>query len=183
MRGLIGKLAFTKMIIDLHTIEDSRAEFDFTVEPNEIDLESEDAEIIKSAEVSGDIKKGIVQTDVAGEIKTGVRLECSRCLTSFEKKLEIPFTAVFVTTENYTEEAEKELDESELDVSIFGGDKIDLKELVREQIGLNLPTKIFCGEECKGLCQKCGANKNLIDCKCKESEIDPRWKALENFKK
>ena len=169
------------MIVDLHTIEDSRATFEFTIEPSEIDLQNEDAEITTATEVSGNIRKGIVQTEVEGEIKTGVRFECSRCLTEAEKDLEIPFSAVFVVPEHYTEETEKELDENELDVSMFEGDKIDLKELVREQIGLNLPTKVFCKEDCKGLCQKCGANKNLIDCKCEENEIDPRWKALEDF--
>ena len=169
------------MIVDLNTIEDSRAEFEFTLEPNEIDLHLEDAAILSLTEVSGRIRKRIVQTEVEGKIKTRVGVECNRCLTKTEKDLEIPFSAVFVVPEHYTEETEKELDEDELDVSIFEGDKIDLKELVREQVGLNLPTKIFCNEDCKGLCQKCSANKNLIDCKCEENEIDPRWKALEDF--
>lgn len=169
------------MIVDLNTIEDSRAVFEFTLEPSEIDLQEEDAEITNLTEVSGRIRKGIVQTEVEGEIKTRVEFECSRCLTQAEKDLQIPFSAVFVVPKNYTDETEKKLSDDELDVSIFEGDKIDLKELVREQIGLNLPTKVFCKEECKGLCQKCGANKNLIDCKCEENEIDPRWKALEDF--
>jgi uncharacterized protein len=53
---------------------------------------------------------------------------------------------------------------------------------VREQILLNLPEQVFCKEDCKGLCQKCGANRNLIDCKCDSDETDPRWAALKNLK-
>jgi uncharacterized protein len=68
-----------------------------------------------------------------------------------------------------------------LDVAVYEGDKIDLGELVREQIILNQPEQVFCREDCKGLCEKCGANRNLIDCKCEEKEIDPRWAALKNL--
>jgi uncharacterized protein len=71
---------------------------------------------------------------------------------------------------------------SDLDVDAITSDELDLKEVVREQILLNLPEQEFCGEDCKGLCQKCGTNLNLIDCKCEETEIDPRWAALKNLK-
>jgi uncharacterized protein len=70
----------------------------------------------------------------------------------------------------------------DLDVSIYDGEKIDLTDLVREQILLDLPTQILCQEDCKGLCQKCGANLNEVNCNCEENEIDPRWSALKNLK-
>jgi uncharacterized protein len=57
-----------------------------------------------------------------------------------------------------------------------------LTELVREQILLAVPEQVFCREDCKGLCLKCSANRNLIDCNCEEKEIDPRWAALKNLK-
>ena len=69
-----------------------------------------------------------------------------------------------------------------MDVSVIEGFEIDLTELVREQILLNLPEQVFCREDCKGLCEKCGANRNLINCNCEEKEIDPRWSALKNLK-
>ncbi|MGH7783338.1 MAG: DUF177 domain-containing protein, partial [Candidatus Binatia bacterium] len=54
-------------------------------------------------------------------------------------------------------------------------------EVVREQILLDLPDQVFCTENCRGLCPKCGANRNLIDCKCEEDNVDPRWAALNNL--
>jgi len=65
---------------------------------------------------------------------------------------------------------------------VFEGDELDLTELVREQILLNLPEQTFCNPDCKGLCPKCGQNRNLIDCNCEENETDPRWAALKNLK-
>jgi len=170
------------MIVDLTTIKDTRASFDFSIEPTQIDLETETARMKNVARVQGKIKKGIAQTDVAGEIHAVVEIECSRCLQPAEETLDILFTAAFVTAENYTREKEAEINLDNLEVSIYEGDKIDLTELAREQIVLNLPEQIFCREDCQGFCQKCGANRNLIDCNCEEKEIDPRWAALKNLK-
>ena len=97
-------------------------------------------------------------------------------------KIEIEFSAAFVTAENYTKAKEAEINTEDLDVSLIEGNEIDLAELVREQLLLNLPEQVFCKEDCKGLCEKCGANRNLIDCNCIEKEIDPRWSALKNLK-
>ena len=169
------------MIIDLITLKSSPFEFDFSIPAGEIKLESDDAELKNDVRVKGFLTKRIVQVDVAGEIFALLEVECSRCLQEIEKNFEVKFEAVFVTPENFTEAKEAELNATDLDVSVFEGDKIDLTELVREQILLNLPEQVFCREDCKGLCEKCGANRNLIDCKCIEKEIDPRWSALKNL--
>ena len=170
------------MIIDLITLENSPKEFNFKVSPEEIDLSSENAKLKNAATVKGILTKHIVQTDVEGTIETEIEIDCTRCLQNIERKFEIKFEAAFVTPENFTEAKEAELNAEDLDVSVLEGNEIDLTELVREQILLNLPEQVFCREDCKGLCEKCGANRNLIDCKCEEKEIDPRWAALKNLK-
>ncbi|HEX8637491.1 MAG TPA: DUF177 domain-containing protein, partial [Pyrinomonadaceae bacterium] len=68
------------------------------------------------------------------------------------------------------------------DIAVLDNNKIDVAEIVREQILLNLPEPVYCRDDCKGLCPQCGANRNLIDCKCEEKEIDPRWAALKGLK-
>ncbi|MDQ3375163.1 MAG: DUF177 domain-containing protein [Acidobacteriota bacterium] len=166
------------MIVDLVTIKDAEISFDFVLKPDEIDLEGDEAKLKNEIKVKGSLRKGIAQTDVTGKINAEVEVECSRCLQNAEQSLEFPFSAVFVTPENYTDEKEAELKADDLDVSIIEDDKIELKELVREQILLAIPAQVFCREDCKGLCQKCGANRNLIDCNCEEKEIDPRWQSL-----
>lgn len=123
-----------------------------------------------------------MQTDIEGEIKADVETECTRCLQSAEANLQIPFSVSYIAPENYTQAKESELNTDDLQIAVFEGDKIDISELVREQILLNLFEQIFCREDCQGLCSKCGANRNLIDCNCEEKEIDPRWAALKNLK-
>lgn len=170
------------MIIDLFSLESSPHGFEFSLAPSEIDLETENARLKGEIKVRGKLTKRIAQTDVEGEISAKVETECTRCLEPVEEQLQIPFLVSFVSPENYTEERESELKDEDLNVSILEGDKVDLTELVREQILLHLPEPIFCREDCHGFCQKCGANRNLIDCNCEEKEIDPRWAGLKNLK-
>lgn len=170
------------MIVDLIRLKDAPFEFEFSLAPDEIDLESETAKITGETKAKGKLTRGLVQIDAAGNIAGEVSLECARCLTKVRKNLNFPFEAAFVTNENYTRAKEAELNNRDLDVSILEGERIDLTELVREQILLNLPEQIFCAEDCEGLCQKCGSNRNLINCNCVEKELDPRWAALKDFK-
>ena len=170
------------MIIDLITLRDSPHEFEVSLAPAEIDFDADEAVLKNAVGVKGKLTKHIAQADVEGTIRAELEIECTRCLQKIDKELEFAFEAAFVTPENFTEAKEAELNASDLGVSVIEGNEIDLSELVREQILLNLPEQVFCREDCKGLCEKCGANRNLIDCNCKEKEIDPRWAALKNLK-
>jgi len=91
------------------------------------------------------------------------------------------FDDIFVDVREEPNSDEIEVGLDELDESLVIDGKIDIAEVVREQILLALPAQVFCGDDCKGLCPKCGANQNLIDCKCADKEIDPRWAALRNL--
>ncbi|HEX8249720.1 MAG TPA: DUF177 domain-containing protein [Pyrinomonadaceae bacterium] len=168
------------MIIDLIQLTEPEIAFDFTTQP---DLEEESARITKPVKTVGRLRKGIVQVDVEGRISGEIEAECTRCLRGVTHQLDTPFKAAFVTEENYTSEREAEVRRDDLDVSIYDGEKIDLTDLVREQILLDLPTQILCREDCRGLCQRCGANLNEVNCDCEETETDPRWAALKNLKK
>jgi uncharacterized protein len=170
------------MIVDVTSLKDVQTSFNFQIASDEIDLEGEALKLNEAVNVEGSLKKGIAQTDVQGKISARIEAECNRCLQGANLNLEFPFEAVFVTAENYTQEKEAELRADDLEVSVFEGDRIDLTELVREQILLNLPSQVLCREDCQGLCQKCGANLNLIDCNAKKKELTRDGQALEKLK-
>jgi uncharacterized protein len=43
---------------------------------------------------------------------------------------------------------------------------LNLDELIRQQVVMNLPIQILCDPVCRGLCPTCGANLNQGDCAC-----------------
>jgi len=170
------------MMIDLTRIEGEPFQFDVNIAGNEIDLESDFARLNGDISIKGELTKHIAQTDVVGEIDAKIEIDCTRCLQPVVKDLKIPFDVDFVTPEFDATARETELNQSDLETAVFEGDQLDLNELVREQILLNLPEQTFCNPDCKGLCPKCGQNRNLIDCNCEENETDPRWAALKDLK-
>jgi uncharacterized protein len=170
------------MIIELASLEGSSLPFDFTLSPDEIDLDIDEGRLTRDVRVKGELTKRIIETDVVGTIDTAIELACTRCLQPIAESISIPFDVSFVAPEHFPEAKEVEIKGEDLEADAFNGDRIDLKELVREQILLSLPEQLFCKEDCKGLCAKCGANRNLIDCNCEENEIDPRWSALKGLK-
>ena len=170
------------MIVDLTAIEGSSVRFDFDVSPAEIDVQDENVSMTSDVRASGEVVKHIAQVDVIGSITGDAEAACTRCLTPVPQKLAIDFSVSFVTPEHFASDTEREVLPDDLDTDVLASDRLDLKEVMREQVLLNLPEQLFCKPDCKGICPKCGADRNLIDCKCDEADVDPRWAALQNLK-
>lgn len=168
------------MIIDLASVGISPKPLAVNLAPTEIDLDNE-ATLTSDAKLIGEIYSldGKVHIDAA--ISADISLVCTRCLEPIVQHLEFDFDDIFVDSAYESDRDEAELALDELDESLVIGGEIDLAEVVREQILLALPEQIFCNADCKGLCPKCGGNRNLIDCSCEREEIDPRWAALKNL--
>ena len=45
---------------------------------------------------------------------------------------------------------------------------------------MNWPAKVLCGEDCKGICPVCGANRNEKDCGCDTVVLDPRMQKFQD---
>jgi uncharacterized protein len=61
-------------------------------------------------------------------------------------------------------------------------DDLDLRAWVRDAFALSLPGQITCREDCRGLCQVCGANLNEDPDHAHEAEPDQRWAKLSEIK-
>ncbi len=62
------------------------------------------------------------------------------------------------------------------------GDQIDLSDVVREVMLLDVPSTPLCRPDCAGLCLVCGANLNDGPCGCASVPIDQRWSALDELR-
>jgi uncharacterized protein len=169
------------MIVDLTSVAGS-ASYEFEISPEEIDLDTSGISLPEKIDVKCVIRRNLVETDVSGEIRTRAEVDCTRCLQPVPVDLDIRFEVSYVAPEAFSTDKELEVPESDLGRDVLESESLDLKEVAREQILLNLPDRAFCREACKGLCPKCGTNLNLNGCGCSEDEIDPRWSALRNFK-
>jgi uncharacterized protein len=127
------------------------------------------------------VKKVGEEVFVKGTIKTLLSFVCSRCLIPFEFPVDSVFDLVYLPEE--LEVAREELDSDDLNISFYYSRKIDLKEVVLEQLNLTFPVKPLCSEECQGICPVCGKNINSEDCSCATEESDSRLEKLKIFLK
>jgi uncharacterized protein len=170
------------MIIDLASIGTSRKAIDVSFDPTDIDLDGEQVLLKGKTRLIGETERVAGRAHVRGTLETDVSTDCIRCLEPVAKYLEIRFDDIFVDAGEEDTRTEAEVAAEALDESLVEDGQVVLAEVVREQILLALSEQVFCQDDCKGLCPKCGANLNLIDCKCADDDVDPRWAALENLR-
>ena len=173
-----------EVFVDFSHSNETVINFAHVFELGEIDIDDETARVSEELEISGTARKTQVGADVAGRIAGSLEIACHRCLKPLEAAIDIEFKDDFVTLDVYEKSSGENhaVAGADLDVSIYDGERIDINELAREQILLNLPARQLCEENCAGLCETCGVNKNTENCSCEAETIDPRWKALKQLK-
>ena len=58
---------------------------------------------------------------------------------------------------------------------------LELDDFIVEFLGVHVPYRYLCSEDCKGLCHKCGKDLNEGDCSCQKTEKNPAFKILDDF--
>lgn len=170
------------MIIDVTRIEEAVVPFSFEAEAERFDLDIANYRLLGLVTVAGEIEKHIGTVKVRGTLSGNAEIDCTRCLQPVERPLKIGFDVEYLTEGRLGSDGEHEINPADLETDELEGNSLDLTQLAREQILLNVPEQFFCREDCKGLCEKCGESRNLVDCKCGQDEIDPRWAALKSLK-
>lgn len=106
----------------------------------------------------------------SGTLSGRAELVCARCLKPFEAGFGVEVGELFASDPG-----------EEDDYAVTEPGEIDLVPMIRDAVLLALPFSPLCREDCRGLCARCGGDRNLGECTCPEVEIDPRWAGLEGF--
>jgi uncharacterized protein len=111
-----------------------------------------------------------------------VEAECARCLEPFTWTDRAHVTELFLYEETDSRgrvvpAVEDESDE--LTVFHVREDSIDLLEVVRDAIVLDLPLSPLCRPDCLGICPQCG--EIVEDASHGHATTDARWSALEGL--
>ena len=114
------------------------------------------------------VHEGILATGATDTVAFG---ECSRCLDPIEQDVKVDFVELFA----YSLTSEDDL--------VVEDEKIDLEQVIRDEVVPNLPSQPLCSSECLGLCVDCGEKMADNPDHVHESAVDPRWSALQNFTK
>ncbi|HAM49975.1 MAG TPA: hypothetical protein DCP92_04510 [Nitrospiraceae bacterium] len=118
---------------------------------------------------------------VQGTMQTLLELQCSRCLKAFSQEADLYVNLVYRPIEELKGEERHEIKDDELDTGFYQGDELDIQDLIREQILLNIPIKPLCSESCMGICPKCGTDLIVDSCTCGQRDVDPRLAVLKKL--
>ena len=80
-------------------------------------------------------------------------------------ELRIAFS-LLVTCDRCLKETVQEFSGEEDEYIVAKAESIDPEEIAVTDLLLELPTKMLCREDCKGLCPVCGCDRNETECDC-----------------
>ncbi len=148
------------MLKELFEVVSSEREIDGFVTSDELIL-PEGYSLKGPVAIKGRIfnRAGIVTLEFS--LKAPMTLVCDRCLYEFENVFEYDFSHILVTDLSNEDESEEYI--------LCKDNVLDLDELAISDLLLQLPSKILCKEDCKGLCFVCGQNLNEATCECSKS--------------
>ena len=178
-----GTILGAAVFFHLTELEHHSVQFDVTYGAGEIVFDEE-------LRQSGDLKavgKAELLPNTLGEIRVRGHLQismegpCDRCLEPAGTSLDMDFDLFYRPQPKIEGHPEIRIEEGETDLSFYQGDKLELEEVLREFILLQMPMRRVCRPDCKGLCPQCGKNRNDGDCGCKSTIIADRWAALKNL--
>jgi uncharacterized protein len=159
------------LTINISRLSEGSHEYDFETEPKNLDL---DARFVDRVFVHAVLEKTGRQLFLRTKLGTKGHFVCDRCLDDFVSDVSTRYDIVYITEEI----AAPEIDQGEMQYLGPDSTTLDLGEDVRQFLILAVPLKLLCKEDCRGLCPKCGSNRNKSQCGCAENDADPRWEVL-----
>ena len=159
------------MILDLkkafaaHNYKES---FQFTLELGDVEFAGVKP-FSKPAEVSAELRSSAGVVTLKTHCEACYKAPCDRCATNCSERILVDKEYILAT------EVENEDND---DILLVTEGELNLAELSRTDVLLQIPMKHLCSEDCRGLCSNCGANLNGGDCGCNVKQIDPRLAKL-----
>jgi uncharacterized protein len=174
------------LIVEISRIPPEGIDLDSELTPGEVHVEGEDTfELLPGGHLEAHVEKGDEDSvHVRGHLSARLQMQCGRCLEPFVFPVDQALDLFYLpqrAAPQPEEEEEVELADRDMVIAYYRGGRLDLGDMMREQLFLGIPMKRLCRESCAGLCPSCGANRNVTPCECKAEDVDPRLAPLKDL--
>lgn len=128
---------------------------------------------LQSIETKSPLRAQVIITRLENSFAAAVQdlevtalLSCQKCLEPQIVEIKIPMAErEFLISK--PESIKDPFDNFHADMKSL---EIDIEEMLRQEISLHFPFFSVCSSSCKGICSKCGKNKNKKPCECPDDE-------------
>jgi uncharacterized protein len=127
-------------------------------------------------------KEVVADIRLKGSWSGEFEVPCARCVEPVRMHLEGDIDLIFRPLGADAGPPERSITAVESEIGYYQKDSLLLEDVLREQVLLSLPVRTLCKPDCKGLCPRCGQNRNSQPCSCEEGLTDPRWEALADLR-
>lgn len=131
----------------------------------------DDESIVTPVSVKGSVynKTGIVH--LKADARFDYSTSCAKCNKPLLRHAKVPVQHILLS--------HADSDDND-DFIVLDGVRLEIDELVSDDIYLSIPSRFLCKDDCKGLCSICGTDLNFGECSC-SMPADPRWDALKDL--
>lgn len=136
-------------------IENNSYSFNESFVPSSHILDGRLAEFVGDGAVSGSfvVNNSLVTIDAI--VTVNIRFQCDNCLVTADKTFNAPFNALYA----------REGSTVDCDYT-YANYEVEILDAVNECILLDMPARMLCKDDCKGLCPICGIDLNTNNCGC-----------------
>lgn len=163
-------------LTDVFTSEGKVIQKSIPIEMEEFSCKNGKYEIVSKSPVSFTFSNlGVGKVRVQGKAEVTLRMNCDRCLRPVDEILHLDFEQ-----EVFSPEVARP-DSMDDDQPYMEDYQLNVEELVNTEITVNLPMKVLCKADCKGICRQCGKDLNMGSCECDAFVLDPRMAAIKDI--
>lgn len=163
-------------LTDVFTSEGKVVHQSILIEMDEFSCKNGKYEIVSKSPVSFTFSNlGVGKVRVQGNAEVTLRMNCDRCLKPVDEILHLDFEQ-----EVFSPEVARP-DSMDDDQPYMEDYQLNVEELVNTEITVNLPMKVLCKADCKGICRQCGKDLNMGSCECDAFVPDPRMAAIKDI--
>lgn len=112
---------------------------------------------------------------IEGRMELFFSMNCDRCLKPVTQKVELSIAREAIGPEGRLPEAEDD------DQGFMEGYQLKVDDLIMDECFMNLPVKVLCRPDCKGICMRCGKDLNAGECGCDTFVPDPRMARIKDI--
>ena len=109
---------------------------------------------------------------VTGHLAAVLQMTCGRCLCDVTQNVSV------TADERFKQVGDNSGDG---DSFIVQHETLDLSPMLSTNLMLNIPLKVLCGTQCKGLCPTCGTDLNTVPCACDTASKNPHFGVLSDI--
>lgn len=147
------------MILDLKRLfgtENGSLPISYSLDLSDVEFSGE-FPLKQPVNIVGEVKNKSGLVTLTLNVNYSYTAPCDRCTKECSEERSLSYVR------NLATHIEGEDSDSILTVADY---KLNLDELCREEVILDVPTKHLCKEDCKGICFGCGQNLNDGECRC-----------------